>query len=442
MCVYKELYVLNLEEEKIIPFTNYRYRLNKFGEVTDFNGEILKIENIGGSAYVAFDWVYGFQSYELGLVAVVTALNVKIPPNLFNRIEVIYSDNNQLNTMPSNLSYRFKGSPIELVNKPGFFYIPFYTSYGISEKGEVFSIKTNIILTWNRTKPQKIKNITGGYFVSAADKDTGVRTSVSRHRLLGLTFLKYEINPNKLVINHKNGIPGDDDPSNLEWVTRKENNIHAINSGLMPNSVVRLLVKNLLTGEIQKYNSIADCARALNIGDSALRVRVYKTFAKRYPDNLAFKIDDDREWPAMDKNISSSNGWKSVVAKNVFTGECFIFGSPTEAGDNVGVCNESVQWIANTESKRPINGFIFRYLTDDVVWPEYSFKELEMFRRSPKVAASGVLVKNPQGEEVAFYGNINTAAKECGVSPAEIRRYCNGKKTKNGNTFSFYKLDY
>lgn len=434
--------MLNLEEEKIIPFTNYRYRLNKFGEVTDFNGEILKIENIDGTASVAFDWVYGLQSYELGMVAVVTALNVKIPPHLFNRIEVIYGDNNQLNTMPSNLSYRFKGSPIELVNKPDFFYIPFYTSYGISEKGEVFSIKTNKILAWTRTKPSKIKNITGGYFVSAAEKDTGARASVSRHRLLGFTFLKYKINPAKLVINHRNGIPGDDDLSNLEWVTRKENNIHAINSGLMPNSVVKLLVKNLLTGEIQKYNSIADCSRALNIGHSKLCVRTYKTFKKRYPDNLAFKIDDNSDWPVMDKHVSSAYGWRSVVAKNVFTGECFIFSSASDAGDNVGVCNESAQWIADTESKRPVNGFIFRYLTDDIVWPEYSLKELEIFRRSPKLAASGVLVKNPQGDEVAFYGNINTAAKECGVSPAEIRRYCNGKKTKNGNIFSFYKLDY
>ena len=438
----KEFCVFYFEEEKIIPFTENRYRLTKFGEILNFDGRAIKTEVIDGIAHVEFCWVYGFQKYEVGLVVSVTAFNIKIPPRLFDRIEVLYSDKNATNTMPSNLGYRFKGSPLELESVPGFFYIPYYTSYGISVKGDLFSLKRNQTGTWAPTKPVSAKNIKGGYMVAWASKDIGTSTSISRHRAMALVFLKYDTDPSKLVINHKNGIPGHDLLDNLEWTTKKENNIHAINSGLTPNSVVAILVKDLKTGKIEKYMSIAACSRATGVSDGVVRVRLYKTNKKRYSDNIAYKVDDGSAWPELDCFVSSENGYRSTVARNVFTGETFIFSSPSDAGEKTDVWNGAVMKSADTEGKRPINGFIYRYLTDNISWPEYSYKELEMFKCSPLRAAAGVLVKNSLGEEVGFYGNINTAAKVFNISPAEIRRLCNGKKRKDGLVFSFYKLDY
>lgn len=430
------------EEEKIIPFTNYRYRLNTFGQVIDYDKEVLKIDYVNDVAMVTFNWVFGVRSYELGVVVVITAMNINIPPSFFDRIEVIYSDNNKKNTVPSNLSYRFKNFPVEVESNPGFYYIPLYTRYGISKNGEIINLERNTLLLLRPTPPGKTKNITGGYLTGTAKKDIGESKHISRHRALGLTFLRYEKNPAELVINHKNGKPGDDRLENLEWTTRKENNIHAINSGLTPNSVVVVLMKNLETGKIDRYNSIAECGRAIGMSDSFVRVRLRRTKTKRYYDNLVFKEDDGSEWPHLDDVVSSKWGHRSVVAKNVFTGECFIFGSPTEAGDEVGVWDGGVRRIADTEGKRPINGYIFRYLTDRVEWPSYSFKELEMFRCSPTKEACGILVKNINGEEVSFHGNTNAATKVYGISHAEIRRYCHGKKRKDGLIFSFYKVKY
>lgn len=53
----------------------------------------------------------------------------------------------------------------------------------------------------------------------------GIPSYHREHRLVGKAFIPNPLN--KPHINHKNGMPGDNQVGNLEWVTEKENKLHA-----------------------------------------------------------------------------------------------------------------------------------------------------------------------------------------------------------------------
>jgi len=95
------------------------------------------------------------------------------------------------------------------------------TSYSVSDTGLVRRNKNNMILT-----PRMTDN---GYLVVKLHVNGRV---VDRrlHRLVGETFIP---NPeNKRTINHKDGDKTNNNVSNLEWATHKENIDHSISTGL------------------------------------------------------------------------------------------------------------------------------------------------------------------------------------------------------------------
>ena len=93
--------------------------------------------------------------------------------------------------------------------------------YRVSNKGRVYSIRSNLFLKVTRTKK--------GY--STISLSYGKDKTFLLHRIIALAFIP---NPeNKPFINHINSIRDDNRIENLEWVTSRENNIHAYESERM-----------------------------------------------------------------------------------------------------------------------------------------------------------------------------------------------------------------
>lgn len=147
--------------------------------------------------------------------------------------------------------------------------------YEVSNIGRVKSCE-RIVTRSNGRKinfPEKIMKPSinhKGYEVIDLRKN-GKRECGFVHRLVGKAFIE---NPNnKKQINHKNGVKRDNNVDNLEWVTNKENVIHAYKNNLNNNrnaieSRKRKVDQFTLENELIKtYNSIEEATKVTKINN-------------------------------------------------------------------------------------------------------------------------------------------------------------------------------
>lgn len=94
--------------------------------------------------------------------------------------------------------------------------IPTIENYGCDREGNIYSLRKNKIL--------KLCIQSHGYS-SYNLSINGKTRSYGGHRLVAMTWL--DAVPGKKQVNHKNGIKTDNRADNLEWVSSKENIVHA-----------------------------------------------------------------------------------------------------------------------------------------------------------------------------------------------------------------------
>lgn len=285
-------------------------------------------------------------------------LNIDYPDYVMDNIEYRFRDGDSNNLELGNIYYNFKDKPLECKEQPGYYWIPFYNNFVINKDYRVLDLKTNTCLIFNKTKPSKNnpKNITQGY-------NSNSISGIKLHRLIALAFIDYKDNPMRpytLYVNHINGKPGDDRIENLEWVTPRENLIHAIENGLMPNSITPIDMKNIKTGEILSFPSVTKAAEYLKWSKGKLFNRLIKN-NKVYPDMWIFKYQEN-DWPNVDKTITRMGSKMKVVSVNPETGEIKEHETIMHAASYTGVNTTSISWNARLNNGKPVKGIEFYFL--------------------------------------------------------------------------------
>lgn len=98
--------------------------------------------------------------------------------------------------------------------------IPSIPGYLVSEKGEVYSLKTDKILLWRVNRDWYPR-------VELYDAARGGRFHQFVHRLVAICFIDNPDPINKIEVNHNDWDKMNPYYKNLSWVTPQENRAHA-----------------------------------------------------------------------------------------------------------------------------------------------------------------------------------------------------------------------
>jgi len=324
------------------------------------------------------------------------------------------------------------------INKdfPGFFNIPGFSQYVISPDGKVINTTTGEMLKGS-TNP-------AGYHHYRLKSDSGKIKTIGRHRLMCMTFVQRD-EWDSLVVNHINGVKGDDRLVNLEWATYTENAEHAGRMGLT-SKCCPVDVKSLDTGEILKFPSAKKCAEYFGLSKDAVLYRLKQPSSRVYPERMQYRISANEPWPDPE-NIESAvleNGRaRSILLRDVWTKEIRWFPKLSGLARYLNVSPATItKWINLPNNPVLPGGIQLKLAADCTPWVEYDDPYLEMSKFS---GTRYVEVFDSFTGTNRIYSSLKECAQDrnLAMSVAHYRVKTNGRSLfSDGCYYGYYPLKH
>ena len=287
-----------------------------------------------------------------------------------------------------------------------------YSRYRINVYGAVYNQLDDRWLSGS-TNPD-------GYVNFRLTDDNGNTTTFGRHRLLALLFLAPP-DSSDAIVNHRNGIKGDDRIDNLEWTTYQGNIEHAGAMGLT-EKCRPVSTRNPITEAVTHYPSAAEAARDLGISKDAMLWRLGNEEERIYPEGLQYRLrDDDRPWATA---LTSKFGRaQATMVRDIHTGLVRRFDSQSEVAKFLGVSLSTVNVMASTVDQQLLCGhYLLKLESDERPWRE-AVDPLAETKRTRAVVA----IEDQTGVETIF-----ASAKECAEARGLLTTTLNERLKSNG----------
>ncbi len=330
--------------------------------------------------------------------------------------------------------------PVASKDYPGFFEIPGYSKYVISQEGLVIKKRTD------STPPCLVHGSQNpdGYVNHRIVPDGSVLKTVGRHRLMCIAFKQIEGNPEGtgLLVNHKNEIKGDDRKDNLEWMTTLQNIEAAGSSGGNPKCLP-IMTRNVDTGEVKSYPSIKACADDNGFTKDLVNLHLQRGEEEVWPERLQYRMGHSNQpWNIphdIEANIRNKTTSVAVLVRDVRTGEVSLF----EQSKDAAVFTDVSQSVISTALRDPIRPLVNKFYqvkeaSDLTPWREIGdvYTEYELTTGMKPVESF-----NPKTGERLVHWTSREAAHHFGVSPSTMHFWLNKSKgvvSRTGYIHSYY----
>ena len=148
--------------------------------------------------------------------------------------------------------------------------IPDYPGYEVSNFGRVrthnkITYKQGVKRCWKDRvlKPRKSSNKYGRNDYRVELWNNGKHKSFLVARLVAFTFFEVDISNSETTVNHIDGNSLNNNLSNLELVSRKENIQHAYRTGLYKNVTKKVKITDKITGTIIFPSSLSEGSKLM-----------------------------------------------------------------------------------------------------------------------------------------------------------------------------------
>lgn len=425
---------LETNEYLRIPVSGNKYSININGQIKNSDETLVKTTFDSNGDLVA--WMYlwnGWNNYKVAILIAHVFKPTFIPFMHWDKLTVLFLDGDKRNIHPSNLVWKF---PIGLESNkyPGYAFIPCFSKYVINKEGVLLNYKTGKEIVFSIVKK--------GYRRTSVMTDLNSPFTIGRHRLLCLAWLDYPVNVDAMHVNHINGIPGNDDINNLEWITPKGNVYHALRAGLRIDGK-EVLVRNVKTGIITSYYTEEDARKALGFRKGAIRMVTNMPLAKRkHYKGYDIRLAREGElWDDLDTNkhadvLESATGKSGkedpfalglrddsikVTTRNVKTGIINEYYSLSACARALAISVSAVKARLDNNKNIIYNGYIQLKYTDDLEdWSEVTDNDLTKYAT---LIDPSILIRNVKTGIVTKYDTIALCGKAIGIKCDTLYRY-------------------